>query len=440
MSSESRKFNIRGKRKDKMQRRRKLGRGVCVIGAGMSKFGMFKDKDSRDLFVESFKETIESVDKGIDPQDIEALYLGNFTNDYFVHQGHWAPIIADVIGHTPKPATRTECACAASALAFREGVFAIASGFYDIVLVGGVEEMSKCSTMEVTEGLAMGAFPSELIAGFTFPGIFAAMASAYFAKYGCSKEDLYNLTIKSHSNAKLNPKAQFPYDIRDMMNQKIERAKRRGQPIPYWKDEKEFLRDPKVNPVVAYPMSLYDCCPISDGASSMILCSEEIARRFTDNPLYVIGIGQGSGAGLQSPTNPDICSLEATKFAAAEAYGMSGLGPKDIQFSEVHDCFSIAEVIHMEDLGFFKSGEAYKAINEGQTRRDGSIPINTSGGLKCKGHPVGATGTGQLHEVWEQLRGEAGERQIPNKNLRIGAAHNLGGTGGTCTFTILERR
>ncbi|MCD6358352.1 MAG: hypothetical protein J7L90_00085 [Dehalococcoidia bacterium] len=423
-----------------MKEKRKIGRGVCVIGAGMSKFGMFPDKDSKELFVESFKETVESVDKGFDPNDIDALYLGNFSNDYFVHQGHWAPIIADAIGHTPKPATRTECACAASALAFKEGVFAIASGFYDIVLVGGVEEMSKCNTAEVTEGLAMAAFPSELVAGFTFPGIFGAIGSAYFAKYGCTKEDLFNITIKSHNNAKLNPKAQLPFTIRDMMNQKIAKAKKKGRTVPFWNDEKEFLRDPKANPVVAYPMSLYDCCPISDGASSMILCSEEIARRFTDNPLYVIGIGQGSGGGLQSPTNDNITSLEATRFAAAEAYSMAGLSPKDIQFSEVHDCFSMAEVIDIEDLGFFKHGEAYKAINEGQTKLDGSMPINTSGGLKCKGHPVGATGTGQLHEVWEQLRGEAGERQIPNKDLKIGAAHNLGGTGGTCTFTILERR
>lgn len=215
-----------------MKQKRKIGRGVCVVGAGMSKFGMFPDKDSKDLFVEAFNEMISSVDKGMDPQDIDALYLGNFTNDYFVHQAHWAPIISDVIGHTPKPATRTECACAASALAFREDVLAIASGFYDIVLVGGVEEMSKCTTTEVTEGLASAAFPSELAAAFTFPGIFGAIASVYFDQYGCTKEDLFNVTIKSHSNAALNPKAQFPFTISDMMNQKIDRARQKGKPVP----------------------------------------------------------------------------------------------------------------------------------------------------------------------------------------------------------------
>jgi len=247
-----------------------------------------------------------------------------------------------------------------------------------------------------------------------------------------------NVTIKSHRNAPLNPKAQFPYSIKDIMNLKIESATKKGKPLPQWEDEKAFLRDPGANPVVAWPMLLYDCCPISDGGACMLLVGEEIAKHFTDDPLYVIGIGQGSGKGLHAAK--DLTTMEATKNAADEAYGMSGLKPSDIQFSEVHDCFSIAELIHIEDLGFFKPGEGYKAVAEGLTRRDGPMPINTSGGLKCKGHPVGATGIGQLFEVWKQLRGEAGERQVPKKNLRIGAAHNLGGTGGTCTFTIFERR
>jgi acetyl-CoA C-acetyltransferase len=421
-----------------MQKKRKLGRGVAVVGAGMSKFGMFRNKDSKDLFAEAFREMLDSVDKGFDPNDIEAMYLGNFTNDFFIHQGHWGPIISDLIGLAPKPATRTEGACAASALAFREGVFAIASGFYDIVLVGGVEEMSKRTTEEVAEGLALATVPYEGRVGFTFPGVFGALATAYFNKYGASREHLMNVTIKSHSNAPLNPKAQFPYSIKDLMSMKAESAKKKGKPVPQWDDEKAFLRDPGANPVVAWPMHLYDCCPISDGGACMLLVAEEIARNFTDNPLYVVGIGQGSGKGLHAAS--DLTTMEATKNAAEEAYGMSGLKPEDIQFSEVHDCFSIAELIHIEDLGFFKPGQGYKAVEEGLTRRDAPMPINTSGGLKCKGHPVGATGVGQLFEVWKQLRVEAGERQIPNKDLRIGAAHNLGGTGGTCTFTIFERR
>ena len=421
-----------------MQRRRKLGRGVAVVGAGMSKFGMYKDKDSKYLFAEAFNEMLSSVDKGVDPNDIDALYLGNFTNDFFVRQGHWGPIISDVIGLCPKPATRTEGACASSALAFREGVFAIASGFYDMVLVGGVEDMSKRSTEEVAEGLSMAAIPYEKRVGFTFPGVFGATATAYFAKYGATREHLMNVTIKSHNNGRLNPKAQFNVSIRDIMNQRIKRCKEKGEPVPTWRDEKEFLRDPAANPIVAWPMHLFDCCPISDGASCVLLVAEEIAKNFTDTPLYVIGIGQGSGKGMHA--KDELTYFEATRYAAKEAYELSGLKPEDVQFAEVHDCFSIAEIIHMEDLGFFKPGQGYKAVEEGLTRLDGPKPINTSGGLKCKGHPVGATGTGQMLEIWKQLRGEAGDRQIPIKDLRIGAAHNLGGTGGTCTLTILERR
>jgi acetyl-CoA C-acetyltransferase len=419
-------------------KRRKLSRGVAIVGAGMSPFGMFKDKDSKDLFVEAFKEMQASVDKGIDSGEIDALYLGNFSNDFFAHQSHWGPLIADIIGTVPKPATRTEGACASSALAFREGLFAIASGFYDIVLVGGLEDMSKCTTEEVAEGLALATAPYEGRAGFTFPGVFGAVATAYFEKYGANREHLMNVTIKSHNNAPFNPKAQFPVTILDIMNTKIESAQKRQQPIPGWENEKDFLRDPRANPSVAWPMHLYDCCPISDGASCMLLVGEEIARNFTDDPIYVAGIGQGSGRGLHACD--DLTFFEATRYAAAEAYGMSGLTPQDIQFAEVHDCFSIAELIHIEDLGFFKPGEGYQAVADGLTRLDGLKPINTSGGLKCKGHPVGATGVSQLYEVWTQLRGKAGQRQVPIKDLRIGGAHNLGGTGGTCTFTILERR
>jgi acetyl-CoA C-acetyltransferase len=421
-----------------MARKRKLNRGVAIVGAGMSRFGMFSERNSIDFFAEAFNTMLASVDKGADTKDIDALYLGNFTNDFFVHQSHWGPIVSDLIGLVPKPATRTEGACASSALAFREGVFAIASGFYDMVLVGGVEQMSRCRTEEVAEGLALATSPDEGLAGFTFPGVFGATATAYFYKYGANRRDLMNVTIKSHLNAPLNPKAQFKMTIQDIMQAKVAKAQKTGQALPEWRDEKDFLDDPRANPVVAWPMHLYDCCPISDGASCLLLVGEELARDFTDAPLYVAGIGQGSGRGLSA--DRDLTFFEATRYAAQEAYDMSGLTPSDIQFAEVHDCFSIAEIVHTEDLGFFKPGEGYKAAADGLTRRDGAMPINTSGGLKCKGHPVGATGTSQMVEVWEQLRGEAGQRQITNPNLRIGATHNLGGTGGTCTFTILERR
>jgi acetyl-CoA C-acetyltransferase len=408
-----------------------------MVGCGMSDFGMFDDRDSKDLFTQAFVEMIASVDKGIDPKEIDALYLGNFTNDFFAQQSHWGAVLADSLGLVPIPATRTEGACASSGIAFREGVFAIASGFYDIVLTGGVEDMSKRPVEEVAEGLALAANPYERKVGFTYPGVFGTIASAYFEQYGASREHLMNVTIKSHSNAALNPKAHYNVTVRDMMDSKIKRAEAGGKPVPGWSDEKEFLSDPKANPVISWPLHLFDCCPISDGAACILLVGEELASNFTDAPLGVRGIGQASGRGLAGAA--ELTSFEATKFAAQEARDMAGLTPADIQFAEVHDCFSIAEIIHLEDLGFCAPGEGYKIVADGLTRLDGSKPINTSGGLKCKGHPVGATGASQLIEVWHQLRGDAGDRQIPNTNLSIGAAHNLGGTGGTSTVTILER-
>ena len=421
-----------------MSRKRQLGRQVAVVGAGMSAFGMFAEKDSKDLFIDAFQDMLGSVDRGLDPRDIDALYFGNFTNDFFVRQSHWGAILSDALGLIPKPVTRTEGACASSGLAFRQAVFAIASGFYDVVLVGGIEDMSKRSTEEVAEGLALAASPCERHAGFTFPGVFGVIAAAYFEKYGASRQHLMDVTIKSHQNAALNPTAQLNKSIPQIMASKARRAESRGQPVPVWTDEKDFLGDERANPVVARPIHVFDCCPISDGASCLLLVAAELAANFTDNPLHVAGIGQGSGRGLHAAK--DLTSLEATRAAAREAYEMSGLGPDDIQFAEVHDCFSIAEILHVEDLGFFKPGQGYQAVSDGLTRLDGPIPINTSGGLKCKGHPVGATGAAQLVEVWKQLRSEAGERQVPGGDLRIGAAHNMGGTGGTCTYTILQRR
>ncbi len=197
-----------------MAKKRRLGRGVAMVGAGMSPFGIFAERDSKDLFIEAFQTMLASVDKGVDPRDIDALYLGNFTNDFFVEQSHWGPILTDALGLIPKPATRTEGACASSAIAFREGVFAIASGFYDMVLVGGVEDMSKRSTADVAEGLSLAASPYERQSGFTFPGVFGAIATAYFAQYGATRQHLMDVTIKSHNNAPLNPKAQYRTSIK----------------------------------------------------------------------------------------------------------------------------------------------------------------------------------------------------------------------------------
>lgn len=420
-------------------RARRLGRGVALVGAGMSKFGAFPDKSSRDLFVDAFTAMAKSVDKGVDPKDIDALYIGNFSSDLFEGQGHIAPIVADWVGLVPKPATRVEDACASGGVAIREGIIAIASGIYDVVLVGGTEKMTNLPTERVTDTLAAASDTIyEGACGFTFPALYAAMATAYMAKHGASVEHLMKVGIKNHNNGALNPKAQFNRSIRNLMDSRIEKAKQKGDPIPNWRDELDFLKDPKVNPIVAWPMRLFDCSPITDGAACVLLVAEDLAKDFSDTPIYITGTGQGSDHALHE--REDMTSIQAAKIAARDAYEMAGVGPDDIQIAEVHDCFTIAELVAIEDLGFFKAGEGYKATEQGLTARDGARPINTSGGLKSKGHPVGASGVGQVVEIWTQMRGEAGPRQVPGKEIRRALTHNVGATGGSCVVHIFERR
>ena len=420
-----------------VRKKNKLRRGVALVGAGMSRFGVFKDKASRDLFVEAFDEMRTSVDKGLEVSDIEALYLGNFSSDLFEGQCHLAPIMADYIGLTPKPAIRVEDACASGGLAIREAMIAIAAGFYDVVLVGGVEKMTNLPTERVTDTLAAaGDILYEAPAGFTFPGFFAAIATAYMDKYGAKVEHFMRVGIKNHDNGALNPNAQYNATIRDLMNRRIAKTREKGAPLPAWKDEWDFLKDEQANPVVAWPMRLYDCSPITDGAACLLLVAEELAGNFTDKPVFIIGTGQGSGSSMHG--RDDVTSLEGARAAAEEAYQMAGISPQDIKIAEVHDCFTSAEIIASEDLGFFKPGEGARAAEEGRTSLQGTKPINTSGGLKAKGHPIGASGVGQAVEIWKQMREEAGKRQVPNVDLAL--THNIGATGGTCIVHIYERR
>ena len=419
-------------------RKNKWSRGVAVVGAGMSKFGAFPEKTSRDLFAEAFLDLRESVNKGLDPKRIEALYLGNFTSDLFERQSHLAPILASWIGLSPIAAIRIEDACASSGVALRQAALAIASGEYDSVLVGGVEKMTDLPIAEVTEALAIAADTLfEIPAGFTFPGFYAAMATAYMAEYQAPKEAFYHVGIKNHKNGALNDKAQFNKTILQIMEAKKHRAEQKGQPIPDWKNELEFLSDPKANPCIAWPMALFDCSPVSDGAAAVLLVAEEFAHDFNDEPIFLIGSGQASDGAL--PDRATLSSIPAAQKAAQHAYEMAGLSVNDIDLAEVHDCFTIAEIMAIEDLGFFPQGEGWKAALEGKTARDGEHPINTSGGLKSKGHPVGASGAAQVIEIWKQLHGKAGDRQLPN-NPRIGLTHNVGGSGQTCVVNIFERR
>ena len=274
------------------------GRGVAVVGAGMSEFGIFAARDTTSLWADAFLELCASVDRGLDAGAIQAAFVGNFTNDFFVGQSHWGPILADTLGLTPIPVTRVEGACASGALAFRHAAIAIASGYYDIVLVGGFEEMSKQATESVADGLAMAASPYERNAGFTFPGLFGAMATAYFDRYKASRDDLMKVTIKSHLNGARNVKAQHQQTIAQIMASKRERAQLKGLDPPDWDDEEQFLSDPKANPPIAWPMHLFDCSPISDGAACLLLVADELAASFTERPVFLKGMGQASGHAL----------------------------------------------------------------------------------------------------------------------------------------------
>ena len=419
-------------------KKRQLGRQVSIVAAGLSQFGAFPEKDSRDLFVEAFQDMVQSMEKGFDIEDIECAYVGNYSADLFEHQGHTAPIVADWLGITPIPITRIENACASSGSALREGVMAIASGMYDVVLVGGMEKMTNLPTNDVTDVLASAADGLyEVPAGLTFPGIFGAIAKAHMDRYETNLDHLLKVGIKNHENGALNPKAQFQQTISEMMERRKARAEERGQPVPDWNSDMDFLNDPAANPWIAWPLRLYDCAPITDGASCVLLVSDEIAHNFTDKPISIAGIGQATGKPLHD--SDDLTSLSAAKAASQQAYDMAGVTVADIDLAEVHDCFTIAEIVATEDLGFFAPGEGPRAIDEGRTALGGDHPINTSGGLKAKGHPVGASGVGQVVEIYHQLRGEAGARQVKKADPTVGLTHNVGGTGGTCVVNVLRR-
>jgi len=411
-----------------------------MVGAGMSPFGIRPDVTNRELFAEAFLDMKASVDKGVDPQEIEALYVGNCGAEMWESQSVIGVLCASEIGLTPRPALKVEDACASSSVAVREGIIGIASGLYDMVLAGGTEKMSVLPIDWTTMALACGSDTTyESSAGFTFPGLYASMATAHMEKHGTTHDDLLKVAIKNHSNGALNPKAHFPMTIKDVMNMRIAKAKEKGGPVPSWADELEFLNDPRYNPVIAWPNTLFDCCPITDGAACILLVADEIAKDFTDTPIYIIGTGQASGHNLHD--RDTLTSIPAAQLAAQQAYEMADVGPQDIKIAEVHDCFTIAEVMAIADLGFFKEGkEAATAAGEGKTARDGRRPINVSGGLKCKGHPVGATGAAQIVEIFQQMRGEAGQRQVTSMDVNLALNHNIGAHGTTAVVQIFERR
>ncbi|MFH1775186.1 MAG: beta-ketoacyl synthase N-terminal-like domain-containing protein [Chloroflexota bacterium] len=423
-----------------IRKKRRMGRGVAMVGAGMSKFGVHPGENTRELFVQAYNEMRESVDKGLDPNDIDGLWVGNVNSELWESQSTIGVTCADWLGLVPRPAAKIEDACASGQVAIREAVVGIASGLYDVAVAGGTEKMTDLTTTESTLVLACSSDTLyECSAGFTFPGLYAAIATAHMHEYGTTREDLMHVAIKNHQNGALNPKAHFPISIKGFMELRQQKCQQRGQPVPDWADELEFLRDPAFNPMVAWPLALFDCSPITDGAACVLLVAEEIAKEFTDDPIYIIGTGQSSGRPLHG--RETLTSLPATKVAAEQAYEMAGVGPQDIKIAEIHDCFTIAEIMAIADLGFFKEGkEAATAAVEGKTALNGVKPVNTSGGLKAKGHPVGASGGGMAVEIFHQMRGEAGPRQVPDIDVNLALSHNIGAHGTSCVVQVYERR
>lgn len=382
-------------------------RPVAVIGIGKTPFGAFPDQNLRSLAVEASQNAM--ADAGVGPEAVEAFYLGNFAGPSFVGQSHLAPYVAGPMGITGIPCTRVEAACASSGSAFFHGVSAVGAGLYDLVLVAGVEKMTSQETPRVAEILAMaGECASEGKAGATFPALFAMIARRHMYQYGTRREHLAAVAVKNHANAAKNPGAHMRKVIT------LEQAMA-GKPI-------------------AEPLNVYDCSLVSDGAAAVILCPLDRAKEFTLKPVRVIGIAQTSDY-VALDRKEDITTFRAVRAAAEKAYAMAGIGPKDVDVAEVHDCFTIAEIIAIEDLGFVQKGRGGFYSAEGCTAIDGELPVNTSGGLKAKGHPVGATGVAQICDLVTQLRGEAGPRQVARN--RIGLAQNLGGSGASCVVTIL---
>ena len=380
---------------------------VSIISAGLSKFGKNEGLYARELFAQAVKEAYDRCPR-LDPKrDIKAMFVGHMGEAY-EHQGHTGAATADWAGLLNIPSTRTEAACASSGAALRSGIYAVLSGLADIVLVGGVEKMTHRSTAEVTEYLAMASdYPFEQWHGITFPGLYALMATAHMHRYDTTEAQLAEVAVKNHYNGTLNPKAHMQKEITL---------------------EKALASRP-----VATPLKLYDCSLITDGASCSILTKPELAQRFTDQPVHIIGTGQASDTiGLYE--RESLTPLQAAKLAAKTAYKMAATTPDAVDVAEVHDCFTIAELIAYEDLGFCQTGEGGKLSEKGQTRLNGRLPVNTSGGLKAKGHPVGATGTAQAYEIYLQLTGQADQRQV--RNAKLGLTHNVGGSGATATVHI----
>ncbi len=384
-------------------------RDVAIIGAGITKFGERWESGLRELMAEAGLMALQ--DANVESKEIEMVYGGTMAPGRFIGQEHVAALLADQLGFRNVPAVRIENACASGGSALRQGYIAVASGIHNIVVVGGVEKMTDVNASEATTALGgAGDQEWELSQGITFPGLYALMARRHMIEYGTTEEQMASVAVKNHENAYRNKYAQFHKMLK---LDEVMRSKR-----------------------VADPLKVLDCSPISDGAAAVILAPLDIAKKYNDTPIHIVGSGQASDS-LSLAERDSLTELKATQIAGKRAFEQAKLRPSDINVAEVHDCFTIAEILAMEDLGFYEKGKAAKAIADGETKLNSKLSVNTSGGLKGCGHPVGATGVKQAVEITWQLRGEAKDRQV--NGAEVGLAHNVGGSGATSVVHIFKR-
>ncbi|MDO8554567.1 MAG: thiolase domain-containing protein [Candidatus Micrarchaeota archaeon] len=385
-------------------------RKVCVIGVGMTKFGEHWEHGFREMVVEAGVRALD--DANLHGEELEAGFIGTMASGRLIGQEHIGALIADYMGLNPIPITRVEGACASGSLAFRQGYTAVASGMHDIVVVGGVEKMTDLGVNEVSDILGgAGDQEWELFLGATFPGLYALMAKRHMLDYGTTEEMMAAAAVKNHKHGAKNKYAQYQNEIT------IEQVLK--------------------SKMIADPLKILDCSPITDGAAAVILAPMDIAKKYTEKPIEILASAQASDT-IALHSRESLTGLRATQVAAKKAFETAKLQPKDIDVAEVHDCFTIAELMAIEDLGFFKKGEGGKATLDGRTALDGEVAVNTSGGLKSCGHPVGATGVKQIVELAWQLRGDKETEGRQRKDAKIGLAHNVGGSGATAVVHILK--
>jgi len=383
-------------------------RKVAIVGVGQTKFDRRPDASIREIAFEAFKEAVE--DAGIMRGEIEASIICSAT--HYDKQRTPAGVIAEYLGLNPQPTYNVEAVCASSGVGVRNAWALISSGLHDIVAVVGFQKMTELRSDEIQEVMGRsGDVMWESPFGPTMPAYFAMYANAHMNKYGTKEENLAKVAVKNHFYGAKNSKAMFQKEI----------------------TVEEVL---KSRPI-ASPLKQLDCCANSDGAACIILANEEKARKITDTPVWVAGLGLGSSPMTLTSRGTTLTSFSCAVEAAKQAYKMAGITPADVDVAEVHDCFTITEIINYEDLGFCERGQGGKFVEEEQTYIGGKVPVNVDGGLLAKGHPVGATGASQIRTLVQQLRGEADETQV--KGAEIALAHNLGGIGMYCAVTILRR-